>query len=132
MIWDAALVTAGAAIGVLLTWMVLVVSPRLKADYSTLRHHAKVHSFRVCTAIAAWILLIAAFIYYPRFISETLRGFSHGVEQVTDPLPDKVGAYAEIALRELGGLLWLQIAALILALRVAMGSLAALWRLLRR
>ena len=122
----------GAAIGAILTWSVLVVTPRLRADYTTLRHHAKVHSFRLGTAIAAWVLLIAAFIYYPQIISETLRGFSHGVEQVTDELPGRLGAYTEIGLRELGGLLWLQIAVLIAALRISLSLFASVWRLIRR
>ena len=132
MTWDLLFLAGGAAIGAILTWIVLVITPRLRADYTSLRHHAKVHTFRLCTAIAAWVLLIAAFIYSPQIISETLRGFSHGVEQVTDALPGKLGAYTEIGLRELGGLLWLQIAALIVALRVGLSVIASVWRLIRR
>ncbi len=132
MIWNVLLLAIGMAFGALLTWIVLVISPRLRADYTSLRYHAKVHSFRLCTAIAAWALLIAAFIYYPQIISQTLRGFSRGVEQVADALPEKIGAYVEIGLRELGGLLWLQIAALIVGLRLGLSFFAALWRLIQR
>ncbi len=132
MTWDVVLLAIGATIGAFLTWSVLVVSPRVRADYTSLRHHAKVHSFRICTAIAAWVLLIAAFIYAPQIIAQTLREFSHGVERLADALPEKLGAYAEIGLRELGGLLWLQIAALILGLRLGLSLLVALWRLIQR
>jgi len=131
MIRDLLFLAAGVAIGGMATWSALVISPRLRADYSSLRHHVKVHSFRIYTAIAAWALLIAAFIYYPEVISQSLRWFSHGVEQLSDALPDKLGAYAEIGLRELGGLLWLQIAGLILVVRIALSAIAVVWRLLR-
>ena len=36
----------GVVIGAFLAWSLLVKSPRLRADYTSLRHHAKVHSFR--------------------------------------------------------------------------------------
>jgi hypothetical protein len=100
--------------------------------YAGLKHHARVHTFRFATMILAWVLLVAAFLLQPRLIADSLRGFSHAVEHIADLLPERIGSYVEIGMRELGGLLWLQIAALIAAVRVLFWAIGQIWRMGRR
>jgi hypothetical protein len=97
-------------------------------DYSGLKHHAKVHTFRVTTAIVAWILIFVAFYYRPDWIKWGLREATRGMEIVGDALPYPWGDRVEIILRELGGMIWLQITAVILLLRVVLSSIALAWR----
>src|SRR3954464_5121807 len=78
-------------------------------DYSGLKHHAKVHSFRIATAIVAWILIVGIFYYRPDWLKWGLRGATHGIEAIGDSLPYPWGDRIEIVLRELGGIIWLQI-----------------------
>jgi hypothetical protein len=65
-------------------------------DYSGLKHHAKVHSYRIATAIAAWILVVAIFYYRPDLLKWALRGATHGIEAIGDALPYPWGDRAEI------------------------------------
>jgi hypothetical protein len=81
--------------------------------------------------IVGWVFLIAAFIFYPKYIVQSLRAFSHGVESVADMLPDQIGSYVEIGLRELGGLLWFQVTAVIVAIRLICSLVAMGWRAVR-
>jgi hypothetical protein len=97
-------------------------------DYSGLKHHAKVHSYRIATAIAAWILVVAIFYYRPDLLKWALRGATRGIEVIGDALPYPWGDRAEIVLRELGGIIWLQITAVILLLRAVLSSIAMAWR----
>jgi hypothetical protein len=101
-------------------------------DYTTLKHHAKVHTFRLSTVLVAWALLVAGFVFYPHLIAQALRSFSHGVEHVADTLPERFGSYVEIGLRELGGLFWIQITALIVVVRMTFWAIARIWRVTRR
>jgi hypothetical protein len=134
MMWNAVWILAAAGVGAAMTWLVLrkTQSPQPRRDYTGLKHHAKVHTFRFTTMLMAWALLIAAFVFYPKTIAQSLRAFSHGVEVVADTLPDQIGSYIEIGLRELGGLFWFQITALIIGVRVILSSVAAVWRFGRR
>jgi hypothetical protein len=101
-------------------------------DYSGLRHHAKVHSFRIVTAILAWVLIGIAFYYRPDWIKWGLRAATHGIEAVGDALPSPWGDRVEIVLRELGGFIWIQITALIILIRVLLSIVATGWRYRRR
>jgi hypothetical protein len=101
-------------------------------DYSGLKHHAKVHSFRIITAILAWVLIAVAFYYRPDWIKWGLRAATHGIEAVGDALPSPWGDRVEIVLRELGGFIWIQITALIILIRVVLSIIAAGWRRRRR
>jgi hypothetical protein len=101
-------------------------------DYSGLKHHAKVHSFRIITAILAWVLIGVAFYYRPDWIKWGLRAATHGIEAVGDALPSPWGDRVEIVLRELGGFIWIQITALIILIRVTLSIVAAGWRRRRR
>ena len=93
-----------------------------------MKHHAKVHCYRIATAIAAWILVVAIFYYRPDLLKWALRGATRGIEVIGDSLPYPWGDRAEIVLRELGGIIWLQITAVILLLRVVLSSIAMAWR----
>ena len=97
-------------------------------DYSGLKHHAKVHSFRIATAIVAWILIVGIFYYRPDWLKWGLRGATRGIEAIGDSLPYPWGDRIEIVLRELGGIIWLQITAVILLLRFVLSSIALAWR----
>jgi hypothetical protein len=55
--------------------------------------------------------VFAAFIYHPEWIRESLRFMTHSIETIADQVPEPWGARIEIMLRELGGIIWLQIAA---------------------
>jgi hypothetical protein len=99
-----------------------------KPKFSGFRHHARVHSFRIGTAILTWILLGAALFYRPEWIRWALRAGTRAIEGVGDALPSYWGAQAEIVLRELGGFLWLQITAAIIFVRFVFWLAAAIWR----
>ncbi|MGY3443231.1 trehalose-6-phosphate synthase [Bradyrhizobium sp. USDA 4473] len=65
------------------------------------KHHAKVHSFRIGTAILTWVLLGAVLFYKPEWIRDGMRAGTRAIETVGDALPGYWGAQAEIVLREL-------------------------------
>ena len=99
-----------------------------RPSYSGLKHHAKVHSFRISTAILTWVLLGATLFYKPEWIRWALRTGTHAIEGVGDALPSYWGAQAEIVLRELGGFLWIQITAAIIFVRLVFWLIGAAWR----
>ena len=80
-----------------------------KRNFSGFRHHAKVHSFRISTAILTWLLLGVLLFYKPEWVRNGMRAGTRAIEAVGDALPSYWGAQAEIVLRELGGFLWIQI-----------------------
>jgi hypothetical protein len=83
-------------------WLVIrAASTYQQRDYSGIKHHAKVHTFRFATAVATWLLIIAAFYYHPEWIKWGLRTITHGIETVADALPYPWGDRIEIALRNL-------------------------------
>lgn len=96
--------------------------------YTGLKHHAKVHSFRIGTAILAWLLIVAAFYYRPDLIKVALRAGTSGIEAISDALPYPWGDRIEIVLRELGGFIWFQITAFIIVIRLLFSGIAAIWR----
>jgi hypothetical protein len=100
--------------------------------YAGFRYHTKVHSFRIGTAILAWFLIGLAFYYRPDFIKWALRSGTHAIEVIGDNIPSPWGDRIEILLREVGGFLWIQITLLIILIRVALTSVAGIWRLVRR
>jgi hypothetical protein len=104
----------------------------MSRDYSALKQHAKVHTFRVTTAIAAWILIVVMFYYRPDWIKWGLRAATGAIEAIGDALPYPWGDRVEIVLRELGGSFWLQMTAVIVLLRIALSTVAMAWRVRRR
>jgi hypothetical protein len=101
-------------------------------DYTGLKHHARVHSFRISTAILAWGLIVAAFYYRPDLLKWMLRTLTHGIETIGDSLPTPWGDRAEVILRELGGFIWIQITAIIVLIRILFSGIAMGWRHIRR
>jgi hypothetical protein len=99
-----------------------------RRNFSGFKHHAKVHTFRIGTAILTWGLLGTALFYRPEWIRWALRTGTHAIEGVGDALPSYWGAQAEIVLRELGGFLWLQITAAIIFVRLVLWLLGVAWR----
>jgi hypothetical protein len=97
-------------------------------DYTGLKHHAKVHSFRISTAILAWGLIVAAFYYRPDLLKLALRTMTRGIEAIGDSLPSPWGDRAEVVLRELGGFVWFQITAIIIGIRLLLSGIAMGWR----
>ena len=106
----------------------LPVKPRYRPTVGQL---AKAHTFRFLTTIAAWALIFAAFIYHPEWIRDSLRFMTHSIETIADQVPGPWGARLEIMLRELGGIIWLQIAVAIVVLRLVIWVPFHLWRLRR-
>ena len=92
---------------------------------------AKAHTFRFLTMIATWALIFAAFLYHPEWIRAWLRFMTHAIETVADQVPEPWGARLEVMLRELGGMIWIQIASAIVLLRLIVCLPFHLWRLSR-
>lgn len=96
------------------------------------RYHLKVHSFRTLTVILAWVLLALSFYQDPEILTGAQRLIQRGIEFVGDNIPSPWGPRIEFVFREVGGLIWLQITLLVLALRVALSTLAMVFRGFRR
>lgn len=92
---------------------------------------ARTHTFRFATMIATWVLIFAAFVYHPEWIRESLRFMTHSIKTIADQVPEPWGARLEIMLRELGGIIWLQIAIAIVLLRLIIWVPFHFWRLRR-
>lgn len=92
-------------------------------------YHVKVHSFRAATVILAWVLIFAAFYEKPELLTGAQRAIQRGIEVVGDAIPPPWGPRIEFVFREIGGLIWLQIALLIFALRLALSTFAFLARI---
>jgi hypothetical protein len=95
-----------------------------------IRYHLKVHSFRTFTAILAWVLIAAAFYQKPELLTGAQRLMQRGIEAVGDAIPGPWGPRMEFVVREIGGVIWLQITLLVIALRLALSTIAAIWRLI--
>jgi hypothetical protein len=100
--------------------------------YSGLRHHARVHSFRLVTVILAWVFIAAAFYEKPELLTGLQRAIQRSMEAVGDGIPAPWGPRIEFVFREIGGFIWLQITLIVISLRVILSSMAGAWRLLRR
>jgi hypothetical protein len=109
-----------------------MTSPMDDRRYQGLRHHAKVHSFRVGTVILAWVFIAAAFYEKPELLTGLQRAIQRSMEAVGDGIPAPWGPRIEFVFREIGGFIWLQITLIVILLRVILSSLAGAWRLVRR
>jgi hypothetical protein len=127
--WLCVLAAIGIGIAAVMWWRKPSGTGR---DYTGLKHHAKVHSFRLLTAILAWGLIVAAFYYRPDLLKWLLRSVTYGIETIGDALPSPWGDRAEVILRELGGFVWFQITAVIVLIRVLFSGIAMGWRRTRR
>ena len=95
------------------------------------RYHLKVQGFRTLTVLLSWALIAFAFYQRPEYLTTMQRAIQRLIEWAGDAVPSPWGPRMEFMLREIGGVIWLQITVVILALRVALSSLAALWRFAR-
>jgi hypothetical protein len=80
------------------------------------------------TAILAWILIAAAFYQKPELLTGAQRLIQRGIEIVGDAIPSPWGPRIEFVFREIGGLIWLQVTLVVLALRIALSTMAGIWR----
>jgi hypothetical protein len=128
-VWLLALTAIIAGIALVIWWP---KSSGIRRDYTGLKHHAKVHSFRISTAILAWVLIVGAFYYRPDLLKLVLRTLTHSIETIGDSLPSPWGDRAEVVLRELGGFVWFQVTAIIVVIRVIFAGIAMGWRSISR
>jgi hypothetical protein len=98
---------------------------------TTVRQLAKAHTFRFLTMIATWVLIFAAFVYHPEWIRDWLRFMTHSIEAAADLLPEPWGSRFEVMLKEIGGVIWIQIASAIVLFRLLIWVPFHLWRLRR-
>jgi hypothetical protein len=96
------------------------------------RYHVRTHSFRVATVVLAWGLIAFAFYQDPAVLTGAQRLIQRGIEFVGDNIPPPWGPRIEFVFREVGGLIWLQITLLVLALRIILSTLAMIFRTARR
>jgi hypothetical protein len=98
----------------------------------SLQHHFKVHLFRALTVVLAWFLIIAAFYERPEMLTAAQRLIQRGIESLGDAIPSPWGPRIEFVFREIGGFIWLQITLFVVLLRIALSTLAAMWRFIKR
>jgi hypothetical protein len=96
------------------------------------RYHVRTHSFRLGTVVLAWVFLAFAFYQDPAVLTGAQRLIQRGIEFVGDNIPPPWGPRIEFVFREVGGLIWLQITLLVLALRLVLSALAMMFRAARR
>ena len=96
------------------------------------KYHVKVHAFRAITLLLAWVLIVAAFYQRPELLTAAQRLMQRGIEAVGDAVPSPWGPRMEFVMREIGGVIWLQITLLVVALRLALSTIAGFWRLILR
>ncbi|MEZ0081503.1 hypothetical protein [Bradyrhizobium japonicum] len=101
-------------------------------DRPGFRYRLKVHLFRTLTAVLAWVLIVAAFYQKPELLTGAQRLMQRGIEAVGDTIPRPWGPRFEFVFREIGGLVWLQITIVVVALRIALSTIATTWRLILR
>jgi hypothetical protein len=81
--------------------------------------------------IATWALIMAAFLYHPEWIRDWLRFMTHSIEALADLVPEPWGSRIEVMLKEIGGVIWIQIASAIVLFRVLIWVPFHIWRLRR-
>ena len=97
----------------------------------TIGQLVKTHSFRFLTMIATWALIFVAFVYHPEWIKDWLRFMTHLIETLADLVPEPWGSRLEVMLKEIGGVIWIQIASAIVLVRFLTWMPFHLWRLSR-
>lgn len=96
------------------------------------RYQLKVQIFRALTTGLAWGLLAAVYYQKPEILTSAERLLQRGFEAISDAFPLPWGPGIGSAFRDLGGLIWLQITLVILAIRVMLSAIGATWRLTSR
>ena len=93
-------------------------------------YHLKVHTFRTLTVVLAWVLIVAAFYQRPELLTGAQRFLQRGIEALGDALPSPWGPRIEFIVRQIGGVIWLQISLIVVALRFVLSAIAGAWRLI--
>jgi hypothetical protein len=93
-------------------------------------YHLKVHTFRTVTVVLAWVLIVAAFYQRPELLTGAQRWLQRGIEALGDTIPSPWGPRIEFIVRQIGGVIWLQITLIVVALRLALSTISATWRLI--
>jgi hypothetical protein len=83
-----------------------------------LKSWIRTHTARAGTLVAGWGLLIAAFIYRSDLLKWWLHSVTGWIEGISDAIPYPWGDRVEIFVRTAGASVWLQIALIIVAVRV--------------
>jgi hypothetical protein len=94
------------------------------------KYHLKVHTFRTLTVVLAWVMIVAAFYQRPELLTGAQRLLQRGIEALGDMVPPPWGPRIEFIARQIGGVIWLQITLIVVALRLALSTIAATWRLI--
>jgi hypothetical protein len=74
-------------------------------------------------------LVATAFYQKPELLTSAQSLVQRMIEIIGDAIPSPWGTQAEFVFREIGGLSWLQITMVILAIRMTLSAIAATWRL---
>jgi hypothetical protein len=93
-------------------------------------YHLRVHIFRTLTVVLAWVLIVAAFYQRPELLTGAQRVLQRGIEALGDTVPPPWGPRIEFIVRQIGGVIWLQVTLIVVALRLALSTIAATWRLI--
>src|SRR3954454_1168354 len=88
----------------------------------------KTHTSRAGTLVVGWGVLVAAFVYRPDLLKWWLRSVTGWIEGISDILPYPWGDRIEIFVRTVGASVWLQIALIIVAVRVVAWIIGVVWR----
>src|SRR5277367_6483091 len=102
--------------------------PLRTSERPTIKQLAKAQTFRFITMLATWGLIFAAFVYHPEWIQAWLRFMTHSIEYIADQIPSPWGARIEVMLKEIGGVIWVQIASAIVLLRLIIWVPFHIWR----
>ena len=92
------------------------------------RSWLRTHTARAGTLIVGWGLLGAAFVYRPDLLKWWLRSVTKWIEQISDAVPYPWGDRIEIFVRTVGASVWLQIALVIVAVRIVAWLIGLAWR----
>ena len=97
-------------------------------SHPELKNWARIHVFRVSTALVTILLLGFCFLYRPDLLTWWLRTTMGLIETASGLLPYPWGDRIEVALRGIGGSFWFQITLAIILVRVAAWFTAVCWR----
>jgi len=97
-------------------------------ELSAIKNWARVHLFRIGTAVLTLALLVLCFFYSPDLLTWSLRATMRLIEDVAGLIPYPWGDRVEIAMKALGGSFWFLITSAIIMVRVAFWLVAAGWR----
>jgi len=86
------------------------------------------HFARTSTLVVAWAVIVAGFVYRPDLLKWWLRSVTALIEQASDAIPYPWGDRIEVFVRTVGASVWLQIALVIVAVRVVAWLAGACWR----